>query len=53
MAATAERSETVELSEHGLKPKGKIYRNPTVAMLYTHALVANEGVLAEGAGRSS
>ena len=48
MAATAERSETVELSEHGLKPKGKIYRNPTVAMLYTHALVANEGVLAEG-----
>jgi phosphoenolpyruvate carboxykinase (ATP) len=38
----------VELSEHGLKPKGKIYRNPTVAMLYTHALVANEGVLAEG-----
>jgi phosphoenolpyruvate carboxykinase (ATP) len=48
MAATAERSESLELSEHGLKPKGRIYRNPTVAMLYTHALVRNEGLLAEG-----
>ena len=48
MAATAERSERVELSEHGLQPTGRIYRNPTVAMLYTHALARNEGVLAEG-----
>ncbi len=48
MAATAERSERLELSEHGLKPTGRIYRNPTVAMLYTHALARNEGVLAEG-----
>jgi phosphoenolpyruvate carboxykinase (ATP) len=48
MAATAERSERLELSEHGLKPKGLIYRNPTVAMLYTHALTRDEGVLAEG-----
>src|SRR6266498_178591 len=47
MAATAERSERLELSEHGLKPTGRIYRNPTVAMLYTHALARNEGVLAE------
>src|SRR6266498_3797394 len=48
MAATAERSERLELSEHGLRPTGRIYRNPTVAMLYTHALARNEGVLAEG-----
>src|SRR5215212_5732757 len=48
MAATAERSERVELSEHGLQPTGRIYRNPTVAMLYTHALARNEAVLAEG-----
>src|SRR6187397_2619623 len=48
MAATAERSERLELSEHGLQPTGRIYRNPTVAMLYTHALARNEGVLAEG-----
>src|SRR5215212_11436833 len=48
MAATAERSERVELSEHGLQPTGRIYRNPTAAMLYTHALARNEAVLAEG-----
>jgi len=48
MAATAERSSSVELSEHGLQPRGRIYRNPTVAMLYMHALERKEGVLAEG-----
>jgi phosphoenolpyruvate carboxykinase (ATP) len=48
MAATVERSESVLLSEHGLRAKGRIYRNPTTAMLYTHALVRDEGVLAEG-----
>jgi phosphoenolpyruvate carboxykinase (ATP) len=48
MAATAERSGSVELSEHGLQPRGRIYRNPTAPMLYTHALERKEGVLAEG-----
>jgi phosphoenolpyruvate carboxykinase (ATP) len=48
MAATAERSESMLLSEHGLQPTGRIYRNPTAAMLYTHALTRKEGVLAEG-----
>src|SRR5712691_4411102 len=48
MAATAERSSSVELSEHGLQPKGRIYRNPTAAMLYMHALERKEGVIAEG-----
>src|SRR6266545_2380921 len=48
MAATAERSESMELSEHGLQPSGRVYRNPTAAMLYTHALVRKEGALAEG-----
>jgi phosphoenolpyruvate carboxykinase (ATP) len=48
MAATAERSGLVELSEHGLQPRGRIYRNPTAAMLYMHALARKEGVLAEG-----
>jgi phosphoenolpyruvate carboxykinase (ATP) len=47
MATTAERS-SVDLSEHGLRPSGRIYRNPTTAMLYTHALARREGVLAEG-----
>ena len=48
MAATAERSESVVLSEHGLHPSGRIYRNPTVSTLYTHALMRHEAVLAEG-----
>ncbi len=48
MAATAERSESMELTEHGLQPSGRVYRNPTAAMLYTHALVRKEGALAEG-----
>jgi phosphoenolpyruvate carboxykinase (ATP) len=48
MATTAERSGSMDLSAHGLQPKGRIYRNPTTAMLYTHALARNEAVLAEG-----
>jgi phosphoenolpyruvate carboxykinase (ATP) len=48
MAATVERSGSVELSEHGLQPRGRIYRDPTVAMLYMQALERKEGVLAEG-----
>ncbi|MFL6035497.1 MAG: phosphoenolpyruvate carboxykinase (ATP), partial [Gaiellaceae bacterium] len=48
MAATVERSEALLLSEYGLEPKGRIHRNPTTAMLYTHALANKEGVLAEG-----
>ena len=48
MAATVERSEALLLSEYGLEPKGRIHRNPSTAMLYTHALADKEGVLAEG-----
>src|SRR5262249_49714195 len=48
MAATVERSEALLLTEYGLKPKGRIHRNPTTAMLYTHALANKDGVLAEG-----
>src|SRR6266540_6703501 len=46
MTTTAERG--TDLAEHGLQPTARIYRNPTVAMLYTHALARNEAVLAEG-----
>src|SRR3954454_14077886 len=38
----------VALSEHGIEPTGPIYRNPTAALLYTHALERREGKLAEG-----
>jgi phosphoenolpyruvate carboxykinase (ATP) len=36
------------LSEHGIDPSGSVYRNPTTALLYTHALERRDGKLAEG-----
>ncbi|MGZ4290996.1 MAG: phosphoenolpyruvate carboxykinase (ATP) [Gaiellaceae bacterium] len=38
----------VDLSEHGIDASGRVYRNPTTALLYTHALARGEGRLAEG-----
>src|SRR5436190_8309788 len=38
----------VDLSEHGIDVSGTTYRNPTTALLYTHALQRGEGRLAEG-----
>jgi phosphoenolpyruvate carboxykinase (ATP) len=37
-----------DLAEHGVDASGGVWRNPTTAMLYTHALRRNEAVLAEG-----
>ena len=37
-----------DLSAHGIEPAGAVHRNPTVAMLYTHALRRGDGRLAEG-----
>jgi phosphoenolpyruvate carboxykinase (ATP) len=36
------------LGGHGLDPEGRVYWNPTTSLLYTHALVREEGRLAEG-----
>jgi phosphoenolpyruvate carboxykinase (ATP) len=36
------------LGLHGLNPDGRIYWQPTTALLYTHALASSEGRLAEG-----
>jgi phosphoenolpyruvate carboxykinase (ATP) len=36
------------LAEHGIHAAGQVWRNPTTAMLYTHALARHEAVLAEG-----
>src|SRR5918999_210678 len=36
------------LEGHGLSPGGRVYRNPTTALLYTHALERGDGRLAEG-----
>jgi phosphoenolpyruvate carboxykinase (ATP) len=36
------------LEAHGLNPRGRVYRNPTTSMLYTHALQRGDARLAEG-----
>ena len=38
----------VDLSEYGIEPSGRVYRNPTTSLLYTHALVRGDGRLVEG-----
>jgi len=38
----------LDLSGHGLEPRGRVYRNPTTALLYSHALARGDGRLAEG-----
>ncbi len=36
------------LEDHGFSPRGRVYWNPTTALLYTHSLLNGEGKLAEG-----
>src|ERR1700759_5027510 len=38
----------VDLSAHGIDADGVVYRNPTTALLYSHALQRGDGRLAEG-----
>jgi phosphoenolpyruvate carboxykinase (ATP) len=45
---TTELPGRVDLSEHGIDAAGRVYRNPTTSLLYTHALRRGEGRLAEG-----
>jgi phosphoenolpyruvate carboxykinase (ATP) len=45
---TTELPGHVDLSEHGIDASGPVYRNPTTALLYTHALARRDGKLAEG-----
>src|SRR2546423_4555457 len=48
MTATKRPHGDVDLSDHGIKSSGRVYRNPTTPLLYTHALQRGEGRLAEG-----
>src|SRR5829696_6981887 len=48
MAITTRQHGGVDLSEHGLEPRGRVRWNPSTSMLYTHALERHEGRLAEG-----
>jgi len=45
---TTELPEHVDLSRHGIETSASTYRNPTTALLYTHALRRGDGKLAEG-----
>src|ERR687883_1728498 len=36
------------LEGHGISPGGRVFRQPTTAMLYMHALARGDGRLAEG-----
>jgi phosphoenolpyruvate carboxykinase (ATP) len=38
----------VDLSEHRLTPGGRVFANPTTALLYSHTILAHDGQLAEG-----
>jgi phosphoenolpyruvate carboxykinase (ATP) len=48
MAIITREQGRVDLSEHGLEPRGRVFWNPTTSLLYTHALERREGRLAEG-----
>jgi phosphoenolpyruvate carboxykinase (ATP) len=39
---------SIDLAGHGLQPAGRVHRQPTTALLYTHALASGEGRLVEG-----
>ena len=45
---TTELPGYVDLSGHGIEATGRILRNPTTALLYSHALARGDGRLAEG-----
>ena len=48
MAIIEDVGQQVDLSEHGLSPRGEVHYQPTTALLYSHALERGEGRLAEG-----
>jgi phosphoenolpyruvate carboxykinase (ATP) len=37
-----------DLSEHGIDARGRVFRQPTTSLLYTHALARGDGRLVEG-----
>ena len=45
---TTQLPSPVDLSAHGIDPTGRVYRNPSTALLYSHALARGDGRLAEG-----
>src|SRR6478736_6807248 len=45
---TTELPGRVDLAEYGIDGTGRVYRNPSASLLYTHALARGDGQLAEG-----
>ena len=45
---TTQLPSPVDLSAHGIDPTGRVYRNPSTALLYAHALARGDGRLAGG-----
>jgi phosphoenolpyruvate carboxykinase (ATP) len=48
MATTIRPEGQVDLAESGIEARGRIFRQPTTSLLYTHALARDEARLAEG-----
>jgi phosphoenolpyruvate carboxykinase (ATP) len=48
MATTTMPLGHVDLENHGIRASGRVYRNPTTALLYSHTLTRGDGRLAEG-----
>jgi phosphoenolpyruvate carboxykinase (ATP) len=48
MATTIGTDRRVDLAVHGIESGGRVYANPSTSVLYTHALLRDEGRLAEG-----
>jgi phosphoenolpyruvate carboxykinase (ATP) len=48
MATTIRPEGQVDLAESGIEARGRVFRQPTTSLLYTHALVRGEAQLAEG-----
>jgi phosphoenolpyruvate carboxykinase (ATP) len=48
MAIASERPTDADLGEHGLRPRGHVFFNPTTSQLYMHALERGDARLAEG-----
>jgi phosphoenolpyruvate carboxykinase (ATP) len=45
---TTELPGRADLSAHGIDARGRVYRNPSTSLLYSHALERGDGRLAEG-----
>jgi len=48
VATTIGTEGRIDLGEHGIDAAGRVHLHPSTSLLYTHALQANEGRLAEG-----